>query len=190
VDPTAKPGDLKFADVTGNGQITADDRIILGQRAPKWYGGLTNTFHYKNFHLNVFIQTAQGMKRNNTDLNYGDETGRRNTPAEVGYWTAENKSNEFPSLGYKNTRGYGSVADASYTRIKDVTLSYVFSPKLLEKLHVSSVTLYASGRNLYTFTSWIGWDPENSYFPRGSSDWANNYPVVRSFIIGANISLR
>lgn len=189
-DPGAKPGDLKLADTNGDGRITADDRVILGQTAPKWTGGLTNTFHYKNFNLNVFIQTVQGVTKNNNDLNYGDETGRRNTPAVIGYWTSTNGNNTRPALSYNNTRGYGYASDASYTRIKDVTLSYVFTSKILEKLNLGSLTLYASGRNLYTFTNWIGWDPESNYAPRGSGDWVNNYPVTRSFVFGANISLK
>lgn len=189
-DPGAKPGDLKFADLSKDGKITADDKMILGQTDPKWIGGLTNTFHYKNLNLNVFIQTAQGMTRNNPDLTYADETGRRNTPAKVGYWTPENKSNTRPALSYNNTRGYGYASDASYTRIKDVTLSYVFKPEMLQKFKINGLTLYASGRNLATFTDWIGWDPEANYSSRGSGDWVNNYPVNRSFIFGANISLR
>jgi len=189
-DPGAKPGDLKFADTNGDGQITTDDRVILGQTAPKWTGGLTNTFHYKNLNLNVFIQTAQGMTKNNNDLNYGDETGKRNTPAEIGYWTSSNMSTTRPALSYNNTRGYGYASDASYTRIKDVTLSYVFTQKMLDKLHLGSLTVYASGRNLATFTNWVGWDPENNYSPRGSGDWTNNYPTTRTFVFGANITLR
>lgn len=189
-DPGAKPGDLKFADTNGDGVITADDRQILGQTAPKWTGGFTNTFHYKNWNFSVFIQTAQGMTKNNNDLNYADETGKRNTPIEVGYWTPTNQSDTRPALSYNNTRGYGYASDASYTRIKDATLSYVFSQKILDKLHLGSLTVYASGRNLHTFTSWIGWDPENNYAPRGSGDWVNNYPTTRSFVFGANISLR
>lgn len=195
-DPGAKPGDLKFADLNGDGKITADDREVIGQTAPKWTGGITNTFHYKNWNLNVFIQTAQGITKNNTDLNYGDETGKRNTPAEVGYWTAANQSNTRPALSYNNTRGYGYASDASFTRIKDVTLSYVFSQKILDKLHLGSLTIYASGRNLHTFTNWIGWDPESVQTGRGivdssrGLDWNNNYPVTRTFVFGANISLR
>jgi len=189
-DPTARPGSLKFADLNGDGRITADDRTILGQIDPKWTGGLTNTFHYKNVNLSVFIQTAQGMTKNNQDLTYGDETGRRNTPAEIGYWTAENMSQTRPALSYNNTLGYGYASDASYTRIKDVTLSYVFSQSLLDKLHLGGVTVYASGRNLYTFTNWIGWDPENNYSSRGSGDWTNNYPLTRTFVLGLNVSLR
>jgi hypothetical protein len=200
-DPTAKPGSLKFADLTSDGKITADDRTILGQIDPKWTGGITNTFHYKNINLSIFIQTAQGMTRNNTDLGYGDETGRRNTPAEIGYWTPENMSQTRPALSYNNTLGYGYASDASYTRIKDVTLSYVFSQNLLDKLHLGGLTIYASGRNLHTFTKWVGWDPEQTTYGRGSgdgnanqqafaADWTNNYPLTRTFVLGLNVSLR
>lgn len=201
-DPTAKPGSLKFADLNGDGKITGDgDRMILGQTAPKWTGGLTNTFHYKNINLSIFVQTAQGMTRNNTDLGYGDETGRRNTPAEIGYWTPENASQTRPALSYNNTLGYGYASDASYTRIKDVTLSYVFGQSVLDKLHLGGLTVYASGRNLYTFTKWVGWDPEQTTYGRGSgnssanqqafaADWTNNYPITRTFVLGLNVSLR
>ena len=189
-DPTARPGSLKFADLNGDGRITADDRTILGQIDPKWTGGLTNTFHYKNINLSIFIQTAQGITKNNQDLTYGDETGRRNTPAEIGYWTPENQSQTRPALSYNNTLGYGYASNASYTRIKDVTLSYVFTQKILDKLHLGSLTVYASGRNLKTFTDWVGWDPENNYSSRGSGDWTNNYPLTRTFVIGLNVSLR
>jgi TonB-linked SusC/RagA family outer membrane protein len=189
-NPGAKPGDLKFADINGDKQLNADDRIILGQRAPKWTGGLTNTFHYKNLHLNIFIQTFQGATKNNVTLTYADEAGRMNIPAATGYWTAENKSNTRPSLAYTNSRGYGYASDDSYTRIKDVTLSYVLPQNLLDKLKLGSLTFYASGRNLYTFTDWIGWDPEHDYSFRGSGDWTNNYPITRSIVFGVNATLR
>lgn len=195
-DPGAKPGDLKFADINGDGKITADDRVIQGQTAPKWTGGITNTFHYKNLNFSFFIQTAQGMMRNNADLNYVDEAGRRNTPVDVGYWTPTNQSNSFQALSYTNTRGYNYPRNASYTRIKDATLSYVFAGKTLEKLHVAGLTLYTSGRNLYTFTKWIGWDPESTYYTRGggaadgSVDYTTNYPVTRTFTLGVNVSLK
>ena len=190
-DPTARPGSLKFADLNGDGRITGDgDRMILGQTTPKWTAGITNTFHYKNINLSIFIQTAQGMTKNNPDLTYGDETGRRNTPAEIGYWTPENQSQTRPALSYNNTLGYGYASDASYTRIKDITLSYVFAQQLLDKLHLGGLTIYASGRNLHTFTNWVGWDPENNYSTRGSGDWTNNYPLTRTFVLGLNVSLR
>jgi len=62
--------------------------------------------------------------------------------------------------------------------------------KLVDALKLGGLTVYASGRNLYTWTKWIGWDPENNYSGRGSGDWTNNYPETRSFIFGINVSLR
>ncbi|UEG54522.1 TonB-dependent receptor [Mucilaginibacter daejeonensis] len=190
-DPTAKPGDLKFADLNGDGKISAEsDRMILGQTAPKWTGGFTNTFRYKDLSLVVFIQTAQGMLKNNPDYNYADESGRRNTPAAIGYWTPTNGNNEFQSLSYTNTRGYGYPHNASYTRLKDVTLTYNVPVRFIEKAHISGLSVYLSGRNLKTFTNWIGWDPENNFSTRGSGDWVNNYPQTRTIVFGANISLK
>jgi TonB-linked SusC/RagA family outer membrane protein len=190
IDPGTKSGDLKFADTNNDGKITPEDRVIQGTTLPKWIGGLTNTFHYKNFHLNVFIQTFQGAVKNNVNLTFADEAARMNTSSDIGYWTAENKSNTRPSLVYTNTRGYGYPSDNSYTRIKDVTLSYTVPQAFLEKIKLSSLTIYASGRNLYTFTKWKGWDPENDFTFRGSGDWTNNYPLVRSFILGINVTPR
>jgi TonB-linked SusC/RagA family outer membrane protein len=189
-DPSAKPGDLKFADINGDKKIDANDRMILGQTAPKWIGGLTNTFTYKGLSLNIFIQTFQGALKNNVALTYADEAGRMNIPTETGYWTATNKSNTRPSLSYTNTKGYGYASDNSYTRIKDITLSYSFSPKILEKIKLGSLSVYASGRNLHTFTNWVGWDPEQNYSFRGSGDWTNNYPITRQIVFGANVTLR
>jgi TonB-linked SusC/RagA family outer membrane protein len=188
-DPNAKPGDLKFDDIDQNGKITANDRTYLGSNLPKWYGGLTNTFHYGNFHLSLFLQASRGSLKGNPDIFYGDEAGRRNIPAEVGYWTPENKSNLWPSLSYRNPYGYGFVRDNSYIRVKDVRLSYTVPQTLLDKYRVNGLTLYVAGRNLYTFTDWIGWDPENDYSSRGSGNWETNYPLVRSVSFGVNLTL-
>ena len=81
-DPQAQPGDVKLRDVNGDGKIDPnDDKTIQGQTTPKWIGGLTNTFTYKNLSLSIFIQTVQGLKRNNSLLGTAsDEMGRRNSP--------------------------------------------------------------------------------------------------------------
>ncbi|MDN3546923.1 SusC/RagA family TonB-linked outer membrane protein [Mucilaginibacter aquaedulcis] len=189
-DPNATPGDLKFADLDGNGMITSDgkDQTIIGQQLPKWTGGITNTFRYKNFQLNVFIQTVQGVTKNNEAIDFIDMGGRQNLPSGLGYWTEANQSNIRPKLTYVNYLNYGYPENASFTRIKDVTLSYTVGKELLSRLKIAGLSFYASGRNLATFTKWHGWDPEVAYNATGNTEV--NYPLVRTIIIGANITLR
>lgn len=189
-DPTARAGDIKFADLNGDGKIDAqNDRKYLGNSLPDWTGGITNRFTYKDFTLSIFFQTVQGVLKNNPDINLGDEQGRRNTPAAYGYWTPENQSNEWPSLiAYQNNKGYGFPKDASFIRLQDIRLSYNVPSELLSKFQINSLVLYASGRNLHTWTNWVGWDPENSQSYRGSGDWTNNYPLVQTFSLGLNVS--
>ncbi|MDR0940406.1 MAG: TonB-dependent receptor [Mediterranea sp.] len=190
-DEQAQPGDVKLADLDGNGLINDDDRRILGQTSPKWTGGLTNTFTYKDLSLSVFIQTVQGSMANNHQLSVtSDEQGRRNAPAEIGFWTPENKSNEWRSLSNTSNRhSYGYPRDNSYTTIKDITLSYNFPKKITDAIGIGTLQVYASGRNLYTFTDWIGWDPEGRDDLRGNTDyWEINYPKTRSFIFGLNVT--
>lgn len=193
-DEQAEAGAVKLADLSGDGIINNDDRTILGQTAPKWTGGITNTFTYKAFSLNIFINTVQGALRNNPQIGgASDEMGRRSTPAELGYWTPENQSNEWRSLSNRsNIYGYAFPSNASFTRLKDVTFSYNLPQSAASRIGVGGVTVYASGRNLYTWTNWLGWDPEARDVPRGNTvDGANdqlNYPMVRTYIVGLNLT--
>ncbi len=202
-DPVAKPGDVKLVDISGpdgvpDGLITDDDRVILGQKNPKWTGGLTNTFTYKNLSLNIFIQTVQGAMRNNEHIGMAsDEIERRNSLAEIGYWTPENQSNEWRSLNKNsNPHGYNFPVKKNYTRIKDITLNHNFPQSVIKKVGITALSVYVSGRNLYTFTDWIGWDPEERSYERGHSDsndssinWEINYPSVRTIVCGINVTL-
>lgn len=195
-DPIAKAGDVKLADISGpngipDGKIDDNDRIILGQTDPKWTGGLTNSFTYKELTFSFFIQTVQGAIRNNPHIGMAsDELERRNSLAEIGYWTPENKSNEWRSLSKNsNPHGYGFPMKSNYTRIKDITLSYSIPQKLVNQIGINALSLYVSGRNLYTFTDWIGWDPEERNTARGLNNWDINYPAVRSFVFGINLTL-
>lgn len=191
----AKPGSLKFADVSGPGgksdtAITADDKMILGSPDPKWTGGFSNTFSYKNFSLRVFIQTVQGVLQNNNQLNWIDLAGRRNMPAALTYWTPDNHNNNSPALSYTNTLGYGYPRNASFTRLKDVTLTYALPASVLEKTGMEEFSVYLSGTNLYTWSPWLGWDPEGSYAARGNTGATTNFPQERSVVLGVNITLR
>jgi len=193
VDPIAIPGDLKFADMNHDHNITEADKVILGQSNPKWIGGITNTFHYGDFNLNVFIQTVQGVTKDNPMMDFWDLGGRQNLPANVGYWTPGNKSETRPSLAYTNTRSYGYAEDASFTRLKDVTLSYNAPQKYLNALKLGGLTVYVTGRNLATLTKWKGWDPETDFNKLHSDGIHTNnstYPLIRSVIFGLSLSLR
>ncbi|MBO4753498.1 MAG: TonB-dependent receptor [Bacteroidales bacterium] len=190
-DPQAQPGDVKLRDIDGDGKITPEgDKTIQGQTTPKWIAGLTNTFTYKGLSLSIFIQTVQGLKRNNSLLAMAsDEMGRRNSTLEVGYWSESNPSNEFRSLSKTSNRwGYGFPRDASFTRIKDITLSYQVPARITKAMHINALTVYASGRNLFTFTDWIGWDPESDITQRGWGGYENNYPMTKSMVFGLNVT--
>lgn len=191
----AKPGDIRFADISGpkgvpDSVINASDMSILGSPDPKWTGGITNVFSYKNFNLRVFIQTVQGVLKNNDQLAWLDLAGRRNIPAGLSYWTPENNNNSSPALSYTNTYGYGFPRNASFTRLKDVTLTWSLPSNVLSKTGLSEFSIYLSGTNLYTWTPWFGWDPEAYYSPRGNGGSTTNFPQEKSIVLGVNITLR
>jgi TonB-linked SusC/RagA family outer membrane protein len=188
-NPGAKPGDLKFADLDKSGSITAADREVVGYTVPKWTGGLINTFSYKDFSLRVFITTNQGAMKNDPILNPADQAGAINLPASVGYWTATNKSSDRSSLSYTNPLGYPYPKSASYTRIQDITLNYRVPARIVNSWGLGSLSLYLSGRNIHTFTNWVGWDPESNY-NGGTSVNYNNYPIVATYVFGINLSLK
>ena len=132
---------------------------------------------------------------NNPTLNLQNYGGRVNIPEEVGYWTAENKNNQQPSLAYTNPRLYAFPVKQNYTRIKDITFSYNAPATFADKMHLGSLTAYISGRNIYTFTNWVGLDPELSV--NGTQSGAANaplsygiYPLVSTVVFGLNVTLR
>jgi TonB-linked SusC/RagA family outer membrane protein len=162
--PTAKPGDVRIADVNGDGVISVLDRTFIGSLEPDYTAGLTNTFRFRRFSLSGFLYTVQGVTRANpllgTNQVFADV--RRNTVYRQ-YWTAENPSYTYPANS--NTSNPLSVPfyeDASFVRLKDVTLSYEFSPSLVSRVGGTSLRLYVDGRNLWTKTRWSGLDPELS----------------------------
>ncbi|MCK0132002.1 TonB-dependent receptor [Flavobacteriaceae bacterium F08102] len=153
------PGDAKVEDVDKNGILDDKDRQIIGQQDPKFTWGLSNSFRYKNFGLEVFFVGSHGATRLNKLL--GDNTAaeiRRNV-LKKNWWTPTNPTNEF----YRNDDEVKSAQiyeDASFIRLKDVTLSYNFPEKVLSKIKLNKLQLFASGRNLHTFTNWTAGDPE------------------------------
>lgn len=188
--PTAKPGDIRLRDIAGNadgspdGKVNADDRKIYNME-PSWIGSLTNSFYYKGVDLSVEVYTVQGVLKRNSYLSGSNEggslQGNRNG-IKVNYWTPENPSNEYPRPKNSTTPAYLSninLHDASYIRLRTLTLGYTFPKALISKVKMHNARIYVSGNNLFTHTDYLGYSPEYD---------AGNYPEGRSFICGINVT--
>lgn len=215
-DPTnyPKPGYWKFADLSGNDKlITPEDREVIGSAVPTLYGGLTNTFSFKNFDLSVFLNFSIGndvysankmyyTKLNNRYRNSLSEVKDRftimNEKGENIFANPEqlailNKSKTFASVeGTSNLYFHsGYVEDGSFLKINTVSLGYTIPKPLVRKVKLSNIRVYATGYNLYTFTNYSGYDPEvNTWSNNGLTqgiDWGA-YPSAISFVVGANIT--
>lgn len=181
------PGDIHVKDVNGDGKIDAsNDRTIVGTPRPRWYGGISNTFRYKGFDLNVYVFARIGQMINPDFLRRFSTQGLENSSAIVDYWTPEYASNNYPrpnanlslaSMLYTSTIGY---IDGSYIRLRNVSLGYTL-PKF-QKSFISDIRFYATGNNLLTFTKESrlnDYDPE-----RGGSE---NFPMTKAFVVGINV---
>ncbi len=199
---TAHPGDLKFVDVNGDGQLTADDRSIIGNANPKYIFGINNTFEYKNFRLSISIQGHIGNQKAN--LNRYRLDAMTVVPSNLtnisqasynGRWTGPGTSNYYPSA-----RAYGSyfngrfsdflIEDGSYIRLKSMVLDY--NIPLGNFKMIKSVKVFISATNLFTITKYTGYDPEvNTNYNNPLTPGVDNgtYPQVRTFSVGANMKL-
>ena len=196
----SKPGDIKYEDVNHDGKITVADQTFLGSPLPNYTYGLSNSFAYKGFDLNIIAQGSQGNKIVARWLRSGYYfNGNANTIEDVvNRW----KSPDQPGDGWQprvtNTPSGGVnnfssrfIQDASFLRIRTVTLGYTFPTTLASKVKLQSLRVYASGQNLLTFTHYIGFNPEasdtgNSINPIYGYD-AAAYPVARTVTVGLNV---
>ena len=192
---TVKPGVVKYKDQDGDGIITTNDRTVIGNAMPKWYGGITNTFNYKGIDFSFMFQFNYGNDIYNATRLYATQTrnGRRNMMAEVAdRWSETNASNKVPSVkGYITNDVYSRfVEDGSFLRLKNVTLGYTLPHKWTKKFYVSKLRVYASGQNLFCINGYSGYDPEVS--TAGSNpmtpglDWGA-YPKSRVFTFGIDL---
>ncbi|MBO7299842.1 MAG: TonB-dependent receptor [Tidjanibacter sp.] len=166
-----QPGDIKYADLNGDGTITAEDMSVLANAYPIHTGGFSNVFTYKNFTLDVFLQWSYGnyaMNANRLALE-GNYAGRaiNQFASYTDRWSMDNQDSENFRAGGFGPRGYYSsrtLEDASYLRLKSVTLSYDLPARVRKSLGLSSAQIYVSGQNLFTWTKYSGLDPEVSTF--------------------------
>ncbi len=186
-----KPGWVRVNDLNGDGKFdAANDRSVIGQIQPKLRWGITNVFRYGDLSLSVFVNAMQGWIQSLSVLDIRNApTGAGNYPErpanmiDAGWWTPENPSTTRPGMSYTNPLGHNYYMSRDFVRIQDVSLSYEFPKPLLSRLKVSSLRVYASGRNLGTFTKWLGPDPESGYNSQGTF-----YPTPRTVTLGLNLS--
>ncbi|MDO7875869.1 TonB-dependent receptor [Hymenobacter sp. ASUV-10] len=194
----AKAGDRKYRDINGDGVIDENDRTILGSAQPKFTWAFTNNFSYKGFDLSVFFQGSQGNKLANLNLlDLQNFTGQNNVLAgpALDRWTPTNPSTKYPralAAGSLDNGVFSSVIveDASYLRLKNVSLGYRVPSTLTQKARVKALRIYASATNLWTLTDYSGYDPEANAFGQSTSVIGvdrGGYPQAKTYIVGLNI---
>lgn len=190
IQPNAKPGDIKFLDLNGDGLISDNDREIIGDPTPNFTYGFTINAAYKGFDMVMLAQGVSGNQIFNA-LRRFDLPTANYTTAILNRWTGEGTSNVTPRLTLQDdNKNYSRVSslfieDGSYFRIKTLQVGYTLPQALVQKAGLNKVRFYVMANNLVTFTKYKGYDPEiggGSYgVDRGF------YPQARTFFAGLNI---
>lgn len=193
-----KPGYVRYRDLDGDGSVDADhDRTILGSTTPKFYYGMTLTAQYKGFDFSALLQGVGGHKRLiGSYMAYAFYNGGQIQRWQAdNCWTVDNpdKWAEYPRLETLNmnnpnlqTSDYW-VRDASFLRIKNITVGYTIPKSITKKIGFENIRVYVSGDNLHTFNKFYkGWDPENEI---GTGDAPSFYPIVSVYSFGFNFKL-
>lgn len=191
-----RPGDIKYRDLNGDGQVTDFDRTAIGRAEPLHTGGFSNNFSYKGFSLNVFFQWSAGNEIFNGNRlvfegnsQYSYHTNQFASWADR--WTPENPSNKNFRVGGQGPVARGSsrvIEDGSYIRLKTLSLAYQLPSKLISKLYLKTLSINVAAQNLLTWTRYSGLDPEvsvkNSALTRGFDYSA--YPHAQTIVFGLN----
>ncbi|WP_024768459.1 SusC/RagA family TonB-linked outer membrane protein [Aquimarina macrocephali] len=196
VQPDAAPGDLRFTDVNGDGQLNDDDKKYMGSGLPDFEYGLTLNAKYKNFDFSAFFQGTQGNKIYNGVKMWLYRTDRNNVSSDlVNAWTPQNTNTDIPrnAFGDPNNNIRPSsyfLEDGSYLRLKNLQIGYSIPESAISKIPVSRIRVYATANNLFTITDYSGFDPglgNGGTFNRGVD--RGFYPLTRSFIFGISVSM-
>lgn len=195
---TIKPGYVRYRDLNDDGKVDANnDRTILGSTTPKFYYGMTLSAQYKGFDFSALLQGVGGHKRLiGSYMAYAFYNGGQIQRWQADKcWTSENPNKwaEYPrveTLNMNNTNLQTSdywVRDASFLRIKNITLGYTLPKSWTKRIGFENIRVYVSGDNIHSFNKFYkGWDPENEI---GSGDNPSYYPITSVYSFGLNIKL-
>lgn len=195
----AEPGDIRFVDVNGDGVINDSDRTFIGSPIPDFQFGFNASASYKNFDLSVLVTGVYGNELMNTmgyRLLNGSHIGNKMSEV-LDRWTGPGTSNDMPRLTWNDPNDNARISDryvedGSYLRLKNIQIGYNLPEDLLTRIGARQVRLYVTARNLFTITSYNGFDPELGKVDNNNLNYGidmGSYPVPRTFNIGLNIGL-
>jgi TonB-linked SusC/RagA family outer membrane protein len=190
-----KGGDIRFTDVNGDKVIDDNDKIILGNPNPDFYGSFYNKFSYKRFSLNALFSFSVGNKIFNYTRSQleGMSNAYNQTDAVRNRWRTNGQVTEIPKATWGDPMGNSRfsnrwIEDGSYLRLRTISLSYDIN---LNSKFFKNASIYASGNNLLTLTKYKGYDPEfsatESIFGQGVDNTLE--PQLKSVQIGFRIGL-
>jgi TonB-linked SusC/RagA family outer membrane protein len=189
-------GDIRFADLNGDGVINDQDRSIIGNPNPKLFAGVTNNFSYKGVEVSVFFQGSFGNDvYNQTRQVIESQSDPYNQSTRVlNHWTPTNTNTDIPRPVRNDPNGNNRFSnrwleDGSYVRLKNLTVAYNFPTTLTKHAAIQNLRLYVTGQNLITWTNYLGYDPEVSADPFSSTSFGRDYgvyPQSRTYTIGLN----
>lgn len=192
--PNAQPGDLRYVDVDGDGEIefgSSDDLTVLGNPIPDCTMGfnLNLDFHQFDFGASLYASIGNDVVRSyERFLTYSNKPD-----LYLDRWTGEGTSNTVPraSNTASNNQLFSSfyVEDGSYLRIQNLQFGYSINPRFLERMRMDKFRVYVAVNNLYTFTNYSGYNPDvSNSSPNGAGVDLGQYPNTRTFTTGINVS--
>lgn len=190
---TVKPGDLKFKDVDGDGEITTADRTQIGNPTPDFTYGVSFNVGYKNFDLSVDMMGVQGNEIYRT-WNIYEWSQFNYLESRMNRWHGEGTSNSEPILDRTraiNGKDYPSeyfIEDGSFFRIRNIQLGYTFGSDMLKKLRMKSLRVYINAQNPKTWKNNTGYSPEIGGSATAFGIDANPYPVPAVYTFGLNLT--
>ncbi|BDD09470.1 SusC/RagA family TonB-linked outer membrane protein [Fulvitalea axinellae] len=193
----SKPGDIRYVDKNGDGVISNDDAVYLGDQSPRYEYGFSANASWKNFDFSIFFQ---GVAKRSQYLDVGmvgvfSEVYNNNTYTfQNDYWTPENTNADYPNprAGYKNNYALSDwwLQDAAYVRLKNLQVGYTLPKTLSRKIRVNRLRVYFSGENLWESSELVkAYDPELYTLNYNSKTVRRQYPIMRSYSFGLNLTL-
>ncbi|MBK1438848.1 TonB-dependent receptor [Parapedobacter sp. ISTM3] len=194
IQPNARPGDLKFVDQNGDGQINDEDRVFMGSAIPDFTYGFSLQLEYKNFDLSMLTYGVAGVKLFNgykyTAYNAGLQ-GYNLDSRVLNAWRPDNTGSTIPVLSRQDPNAnFGTASDwylesGDYFRIKNIALGYTLPGRLLSRIGSQLRSrIYVSAENPWTITSYSGIDPEVGSVGLD----VGNYPLPKTYTIGLSVN--